>query len=546
MKRYIDKIVLMLMLFAASACIENDIPYPVVELEIVSVEGEGFKLGAGAIDRFQRSVLLTLEEQTDIRKVKITNVELNNSEAKSSVELTGLFDLRTPIYTTLSLYQDYDWVIKAEQSIERRFRVEGQVGDTEWDVENHVAKAYVPKGNFDFSSVNVTELKLGPEGITTMSVEKEELTSFESVRYVDITYHGDIKERWYLYVEPTDVSVLITAVDAWSEVIWLYGAGQSGQKLGFRYRVEGEDEWLEVPDVEVDGGTFKARLKASAETTYEIKAYCGDEESAVQSARTEHTMQLPNCGLEQWCTISDIVYPYADQSQAWWGSGNVGASVANATLTDKNSDVRPGSSGQYSARLESMFANMVGLGKFAAGNLYTGTYVMNVGTNGIITFGRPFELRPTALRLWLKYNCGAVDKINGLPLGSNMKLGDPDFGVVYIAVGDWDKEEYGYGYSQKRDEFVLYGTDDSPICIDTRLESTFFDPTSEAVIGYGDLMMDYSVEEWTQVTIPLKYTATDRKPTHIVVVCSASRYGDYFTGSTNSLMYVDDIELLYD
>ena len=133
-----------------------------------------------------------------------------------------------------------------------------------------------------------------------------------------------------------------------------------------------------------------------------------------------------------------------------------------------------------------------------------------------------------------------------MPIGANLKEGDPDFGVVYIALGDWDKETYGYGYTTKRDDFKLYGTDDSPICIDTRLESSFFDPKSEAIIGYGDLMMDYSVEEWTQVTIPIEYVATDRVPTHIVVVCSASRYGDYFTGSTESLMYVDDIELLYD
>ena len=45
---------------------------------------------------------------------------------------------------------------------------------------------------------------------------------------------------------------------------------------------------------------------------------------------------------------------------------------------------------------------------------------------------------------------------------------------------------------------------------------------------------------------PLKYVATDRKPTHIVVVCSASRWGDYFIGSTSSVLVVDDLELIYD
>lgn len=254
---------------------------------------------------------------------------------------------------------------------------------------------------------------------------------------------------------------------------------------------------------------------------------------------------LPNCGLEEWSTIDDIIYPYLADADPFWGTGNVGASVAGATLTDKNSDVRPGSEGIYSARLESMYANVAGIGKFAAGNIYTGTYVKNVGTNGVITFGRPFELRPTALRAWIKYNCGAVDRIKGLPAGSTLKEGDPDFGVIYIALGTWTKEEYGVT-TERDGSQVMYGNSSSPICIDTRYESSFFDPYSKDVVGYGELLLDYSIEDWTQVTIPINYVATDIRPTHIVVVFSSSRYGDYFTGSTKSVMFVDDVELLYD
>ncbi len=35
-------------------------------------------------------------------------------------------------------------------------------------------------------------------------------------------------------------------------------------------------------------------------------------------------------------------------------------------------------------------------------------------------------------------------------------------------------------------------------------------------------------------------------PTHLIVVCSASRWGDYFTGSTDSCLLVDDLELIYE
>ena len=53
-------------------------------------------------------------------------------------------------------------------------------------------------------------------------------------------------------------------------------------------------------------------------------------------------------------------------------------------------------------------------------------------------------------------------------------------------------------------------------------------------------------DTFTEFTIPLDYVATNRIPTHLMIVCSSSRLGDYFTGSTKSVMWVDDFELLYE
>ncbi len=546
MKRVLQSLLGLLLLGGVAGCIKNDIPYPLVELEIVALEGEGFTVGANDIDRANRSITLQMEETTDLRKVKINSVTFNNPETKSDIDLIGTFDLRAPLFVNLTLYQSYEWKLQSHQEISRSFTVEGQIGATEWDLKNHIARVYVPNRNFDLTHVKITSLKLGPEGITTMSIQPEQLTQFESVRFVDICYHGDIEERWYLYVEPTDVTVELLAADAWSRVIWLKGQGQSGEKMGFRYRPAGEEEWLEVDDVEVEGGIFRARLQAVEESTYEVKAYCGEDETAPRTITTESIAQIPNAGLEEWCTLNGIVYPYweEDQDNPFWGTGNVGAAVVGATLTDKVADPRPGSEGSYAARLASQFANMAGIGKFAAGNLYTGAYVKNVGTNGIVTFGRPFTLRPTALRLWLKYTCGEVDRIQKLPAGETLQMGDPDIGAIYIALGTWTKEEYGY--TQEKDGPRLYGDDISPVCIDTRDESSFFDPNGKDVVGYGELMLRESIGEWTQVTIPINYVDTGIPPTHIVITCSASRYGDYFSGSTQSVMYLDDVELLYD
>ena len=76
--------------------------------------------------------------------------------------------------------------------------------------------------------------------------------------------------------------------------------------------------------------------------------------------------------------------------------------------------------------------------------------------------------------------------------------------------------------------------------------STVFDKNAEAVIGYGELLLGESVSEWTEFTINIEYRRFDVEPTHILIVCTSSMYGDYFIGSENSKMWIDDFKLLYD
>jgi hypothetical protein len=345
-----------------------------------------------------------------------------------------------------------------------------------------------------------------------------------------------------LYVRETDVKVQFTQADAWATVAWLYGVAQEGTNVGFRYRRKGETEWKNAPKATVLAGSFKTQISGLEElTSYEFVAYSNEDLSAVVELTTERALPLENGGFELWCKKNNIVYPYADGGDPYWGTGNVGASIVNETLTEGVADVRPGSSGEFSARLSSKFASVFGIGKFAAGNLFVGKYVSTVGTNGIVGFGRKFTSRPLALRLWVKYNCGAIDKIGTLPMGSELKMGDKDTGSIFIALGTWTKEKYGVDASGE-----IKGTDDSPLIVDTRDKGTFFNPKSEAVVAYGELMLNESITEWQEVVIPLEYTTTSVVPTHITIVCSASRLGDYFTGSTQSVMWLDDMELLYE
>lgn len=519
-------------------CVKNDLPYPVVELQITSIGVEGI-IGEPAIDEVGRTVTVELEEQTDIQNVNITSVTYTEG-ATPSLNIVGRHDMRSPVYVTLSLYQEYPWLVRATQNISREFTVEGQIGATEWDVEKRTATAYV--GFEDHSNIRVTSLKLAAADISTYEwADGVDPNDFSSVRYVYVICHGRT-ERWDLYVKTTDVVVNIVRADGWGKMMWLYGEGLSGTDLGFRYREAGSSEWLTAQDVKVDGGSFSACVKGlHPQTEYEVMAYSGEDTSAVSRVMTEGVAPLENGGFENWATIKKIVCPYLSEESAFWGTGNPGAAMVGATVTDKCDDVRPGSAGNYSAKLESKFANMAGIGKFAAGNLFVGRYVSTVGTNGIVSFGRKFMARPVALRFWLKYNCGDIDRIGTLPAGSTLKEGDKDTGSVFIALGDWTKEEYGLDADGE-----IKGTDDSPVVIDTRNKGSFFNPKSAAVIAYGELLLNESIGEWQQVTIPLEYVITSKVPTHILIVTSASRLGDYFTGSTQSVMWLDDMELLYE
>lgn len=539
--RWIDKICAVTCTIVAlsfSACIKNDLPLPVVDLQIKSIEVDGL-VGKPVIDEVGHTVTLELQEQTDIQNVEITSVEYTENSTPSR-NIVGKHDLRSPLYVTLSLYQDYIWQINATQHIEREFTVEGQIGATEWNLKDREATVYV--GFDDHSNIRVTSLKLAAADIATYEwADGVDPNDFRSVRYVYVTCHGRT-ERWDLYVKTTDVVVDVVRADAWGKMMWLYGEGLSGTDLGFKYRETGSEVWLTAEDVKSEGGSFSACVKGlKTHTEYEIMAYSGENTSAVRRVTTEGVAPLVDGDFETWATIKKIVCPYLAEESAFWGTGNPGAAMVNATVTDKNEDVRPGSTGKYSAKLESKFANMAGIGKFAAGNLFVGKYISTVGTNGIVGFGRKFTSRPVALRFWIKYNCGDIDRIGTLPAGSELKIGDKDTGSVFIALGDWTKEEYGVDA-----DGVVKGTDEYPVVVDTRSKGTFFNPKSEAVIAYGEMLINESIGEWQQVTIPLEYVTTSKVPTHITIVCSASRLGDYFTGSTQSIMWLDDMELLYE
>ena len=279
-------------------------------------------------------------------------------------------------------------------------------------------------------------------------------------------------------------------------------------------------EWIEVEASKVADKRYVASVADfSAATNYSYKLIVdGATFGRDLSVMTAAGAQLPNGDMERWHTNSWVL-PYGQGDTPFWLTGNEGGNMAGVTLTKSHSDVRPGSAGKFSAYLESQKV----LTTFAAGNLFTGTFSMN-GLNGLVTFGRDFAFtaKPKSLSFWMKNNEGQIDVNSGKPASGTDK-----YSVMVII------------------------TDGTTYTVDTKDTSSFLVleelQNMPGVIGYGYISGTDSRSSWTEETINITYREDmkSKKPRKIVVSFTPSGYGDYFCGSSNSWMYVDDIVLNY-
>ncbi|MBQ7623094.1 MAG: PCMD domain-containing protein [Bacteroidales bacterium] len=533
MRRFLHTAFLLsLAAWALQSCISNDLPYPVIRAAVSELETPD---GEASIDAEARVVELTLREEADLSAVRIGRVEFNDPIVRSSVELTGTLDLRKPLPFTLSTYQDYEWLLRAVKPVERYCSLRSQVGETLIDDVNRRVVVTVGKRQ-SLKDIHILSLKLGPQGCS-YEPEPSEIRDFREPVEITVSWRGE-REVWTVYVDQTDVVVDFRSVDAWARVAWLSALAADGEQNGFRYRREGEEEWIDAGEVSQESGSFSACVEGlEPETAYEFVAYSGNHNTEIRTVSTEAEGQLPNSGFEVSSNDESSNYRSfydplaADEAlrSKWWDNGNAGSTTAGASYTICRIDTEDFIDGAASAQLVSRNVII----KFAAGNLFSGSFAGLVGTSGgIVDFGRPFTLHPRALSLWVKYECGAIDCIGSYPEGDPVREGDPDRGQIFVALGDWDYREFG-------------GTPESPVRVNTTKKSTFFNPSSPAVIAYGGVVFSESTGGWKEIEIPLEYNSVSRRPTHIIVSCASSMLGDYFTGSSTSKMWLDDLRLIY-
>ena len=537
-----------------SCAIENDIPYPILEASISSIEVEGQRAGTDSqdknaiIDKAQRTVTLYVNDSVDITRLKITKLMLDprtatigidsaacvNYEKFPTTDFASLDSLllsantrvnfSKPVGLTLSTYQDYQWKVTVNQIIQRDIEVEGLVTPVIDESTCNVVLYVGP--NQDLANLNVTKINLGGEFGRVMP-DPSTITDYSSPVQFDVQYaweKGSNKwTKWTVVVvrNKEDQGALSNIFPMTTKAI-LNGSIQSGKTPVVEYKKQSDANWNTVPtaNVSVSGTSFTATLTGlTASTTYVYRVNVDGTTGNEQSFTTAAAVPLENGSFDNWSSEAaangTLWQPWSTTS--FWDTGNKGAT----TIADSNSTPTTETC-NGSGKAASLETKWVVL-KLAAGNIFTGSYVRTDGTNGVLSFGREFNSFPSKLRINYKYTSATIDKVGDDSL-ENLK-GRPDSCHIYIALTDWD----------------------APLEIRTRpSERQLFNKNDSHVIAYAEYVSGSSDAQYKQKDLVLDYRYTNRTPKYILIVASASKYGDYFTGGVGSKLLIDNFELIYD
>lgn len=350
---------------------------------------------------------------------------------------------------------------------------------------------------------------------------------------VDTEYKYRFMDKANVIEFSTYKSITIKSVSVgagYAKVTWNIAPSPANTELDLiivesQYKKVGELSWNAVKDVITQKENGSKKIITGLDQN--AMPYCIENETMLFTT-------MPNLGFDDWygettgSFIKKTTYYACSQAEyvgnknqpIFWDSGNRGANTLT-TVNPTTPETNVVCNGE-AAKLESKVA----AGQFAAGSLYTGQFLSaTVNPLGAkLNFGRSFTGRPTQLKGWFKYNPGNITHTKKDFIEKN----DPDSCSLYVTLANWDAP---FAVSTGDDKFV-----------------DFSDP---AIIAYGEIdkskCSPSSMSAYEEFAIDIEYRGDmSRQPKYVLIVASSSRYGDYFTGSTKSVMYIDDFELVYD
>ena len=530
-------------------CVENDLPYPTIvgEIEEFAVEGQT----SIKINKAEGTIAVKVVDTIDLRNLRVEKLVVtegmqvipDSAACKSFTHFpdSGFIsadslpasantrmDFSQPVSFLLRLYQDYTWRVTAESDITRKVEIENQLGTALIDVDTRNAIVYVDStAQPSLRDVHIKTLQLGRSN-AVITPDPQRITDFTRPRVFFVTSFGQTEE-WTVSVAYPPKGMSFTTLAPWAKHATLKGTTRTGQVSAI-YRelpavvskAEGEWESVLASEIRIDEeGNFTltfTHLKPA--TTYEFQVTVDGVSEEVKQFTTEAVQTVPNLSFDDWYKDGKSWYPNInlDPENYFWDTGNKGSNAvgeANPT-SPETADVVRGKA----ARMESKTV----AGVFAAGSFYTGAFNKVEGLNGAsLYFGRPFTGRPTALAGYYKYNCGTIDKAKD---PYKELIGRPDTANIYMALFS--------GWS-------------APFLVNTN-EGTFVDLTwnNDNLLAFGEIRQGQTIKEYTRFRIDLQYRDETTKPTYALIVASASVFGDYFTGSTSSVLLVDELELIYE
>ncbi len=515
----------LIVLLFIGGCIKNDIPYPIVLGQFLSFEVEN-QIDESIINPYDQTIWIELDELADPANVKVSDYTITeNATIDPMVE--AIINLTDSLIYTITTYQDYIWTIKANQSIERYFKLEHQVGNQIIDAKALTAKAFIAHGN-DLTNVTIIDLKLGPPD-AIYTPDPESIKDFTNEVTIKVSYR-DIEEIWTLSVEHGDG---IPGQDD-ADILELELAEQvTGSKtIITSYTVNSIEGFIDInvdtdnlysltiSDLEIsEGASSELSINdiIDLSSPRNIVVTAGSGKTKVWSIRAHPAIELKNRFFADWHQDGKVWNPYLISDPRYWCTGNEGV----VTLSDSNTTPIEGEN--QGARLETISLGALGAiagTPIAAGNIFIGDFKTNISNPAqSVKFGRPFTGRPKQL------NCtfGYTPVVNELTADDvPMEKGDMDIGHIWIKV---------LHVSEETGEF-------DP---DTHL------PENAVIIGEGEYIIEGDHAAGSQQNIQIDYIVEhiDKTPTHLAIVATSSFYGEFFVGGVGSLLTVDEFELSY-
>jgi hypothetical protein len=175
-----------------------------------------------------------------------------------------------------------------------------------------------------------------------------------------------------------------------------------------------------------------------------------------------------------------------------WASGNEASQIAGVFPTSRTEDAY---SGIYAARLETKEI----FSQIASGSLFTGSFIADMFDSQAL-LGIPFTDKPSHFSGWYKYTPGTYK--------NSRNVLSTDECSIYALLSKWNG-------------------------------------TSRDTIALAKLQSSQTVSEYTNFNLEFVYES-DETPDSISVVFASSALGDLFIGGVGSVLYIDEIELIYD